>query len=104
VRELENAIRRMTALCSGDELQVGDLPTRIRNAVEASQRTAARPVAQTFGVAPLEEVERLAIEHAIKVARGDRRKAARLLGIGKTTLYRKLREYEQRQKARTAAH
>ncbi|MBI3696314.1 MAG: sigma-54-dependent Fis family transcriptional regulator [Acidobacteria bacterium] len=103
VRELQNAIRRMIALCSGDELQVADLPTQVRNAVEASQGTVARQVARPFEVASLEEVERLAIEHVMKIARGDRRKAAQLLGIGKTTLYRKLREYEQKEKARAAA-
>ena len=103
VRELQNAIRRMAALCSGDELQLGDLPTQVRNAVEASQGTAAQPAGRSFEVAPLEEVERLAIEHVMKIVRGDRRKAAQLLGIGKTTLYRRLREYEQKQKASKAA-
>ena len=39
------------------------------------------------------EIERLAIEAALKETRGNRRKAAELLGIGERTLYRKLREY-----------
>ncbi len=100
VRQLENAIRRMVALCSGNELHLGDLPTQIRNAAEAlpaEPRLVALPE-----VAPLADVERLAIEHALKVTRGDRRKAARLLGIGKTTLYRKLKGYGLDTKARDA--
>ena len=40
------------------------------------------------------EIERAAIEAALKETRGNRRKAADMLGIGERTLYRKLREYE----------
>jgi len=41
------------------------------------------------------EIERAAIEAALKETRGNRRKAADMLGIGERTLYRKLREYEE---------
>jgi DNA-binding NtrC family response regulator len=44
-------------------------------------------------VVPLQELERQAIEHALEYTRGDRATAAQLLGIGRTTLYRKLKEY-----------
>jgi two-component system response regulator HydG len=47
-------------------------------------------------VIPLEEMERQAILRALAGAGGDKLLAARLLGIGKTTLYRKLRKYEQK--------
>jgi transcriptional regulator with GAF, ATPase, and Fis domain len=40
------------------------------------------------------EIERAAIESALRETRGNRRKAAELLGIGERTLYRKLREYQ----------
>ncbi len=40
------------------------------------------------------EIERLAIESALRETRGNRRRAAEMLGIGERTLYRKLREYE----------
>jgi DNA-binding NtrC family response regulator len=46
------------------------------------------------GVVPLQELERRAIAHALKETRGDRTTAAQLLGIGRTTLYRKLKEYQ----------
>jgi two-component system response regulator HydG len=45
-------------------------------------------------VTPLAEVERRAILSTIDQLNGDKLLAARLLGIGKTTLYRKLKEYE----------
>jgi len=44
-------------------------------------------------VIPLEDLERRAIEEALAQASGNKLEAARLLSIGKTTLYRKLREY-----------
>jgi len=39
-------------------------------------------------------IERAAIEAALRETRGNRRKAAELLGIGERTLYRKLRDYQ----------
>jgi transcriptional regulator of acetoin/glycerol metabolism len=45
------------------------------------------------GVIPLAELEKRAILHALEVTKGDRTLAADLLGIGRTTLYRKLKEY-----------
>ena len=97
VRQLENCIQRMVALASGAEVQVTDLPTQLRNAVEACEWVPARKVM------PLAEVERLAIEQAMNAASGNRLRAAKLLGIGKTTLYRKLRKYSRRPAARAAA-
>jgi DNA-binding NtrC family response regulator len=45
-------------------------------------------------VLPLTELERRAILQALEFTKGDRAVAANLLGIGRTTLYRKLKEYE----------
>jgi len=45
------------------------------------------------GVIPLQELEKRAIVHALRQTNGDRTTAASLLGIGRTTLYRKLKEY-----------
>jgi DNA-binding NtrC family response regulator len=45
------------------------------------------------GVVPLAEIEKKAILHAIEYTKGDRTVAAAMLGIGRTTLYRKLKEY-----------
>lgn len=55
---------------------------------------APAPVATTLPVMPLAEMEKQAILRALEYTRGDRVTAATLLGIGRTTLYRKLKEYE----------
>ena len=97
VRQLENCLLRMLALASSEELSVADLPTQLRNTLESGEGLPPRAVAATPLVAPLCDVERRAIEHAMKVTGGDRRKAAQLLGIGRTTLYRKLKGYDPTQ-------
>jgi transcriptional regulator with PAS, ATPase and Fis domain len=54
-------------------------------------------------VVPLAEVERQAILRALEYTKGDRLSAASLLGIGRTTLYRKLKEYELGEEEAAAA-
>ncbi len=99
VRELEHAVERACALCSGRVLMPGDLPTQLQQQELRGLRAAAAsangdaPEKKGPVVTPLAEVEREAILTAIRVLHGDKLQAARLLGIGKTTLYRKLKEY-----------
>jgi two-component system response regulator HydG len=52
------------------------------------------------GIIPLALIEKNAILSAIRLLHGDKLKAAKLLGIGKTTLYRKLKEYTKESEAR----
>jgi DNA-binding NtrC family response regulator len=87
VRELENAIERAVALGSGPLLHVGDLPSNLQHGV-------GDRIPRNDELMPLEELERRAILRALREAGGDKLAAARLLGIGKTTLYRKLKQYE----------
>ncbi len=87
VRELENAIERAVALSSGPILQIADLPSNLQYA--SSERFPERDE-----VLPLDELERRAIFRALRESSGDKLAAARMLGIGKTTLYRKLKQYE----------
>ena len=122
IRELENCVQHMAAMNSGPLLHAGDLPTNLRNhalqkkaqfhAVAASAPSAMPPPAYSApppggpapeappqdallqGVIPLAELERRAILIALQHTKGDRAVAAHLLGIGRTTLYRKLKEYE----------
>ena len=54
---------------------------------------ASRPSEPARKIVPLATLEKQAIANALKVVNDDKLKAARLLGIGKTTLYRKLKEY-----------
>jgi DNA-binding NtrC family response regulator len=87
IRELENAIERGVALGSGPILHVGDLPSNLQ--YSASERSP-----ESDELVPLEILERRAIFRALQETSGDKLAAARLLGIGKTTLYRKLKQYE----------
>jgi DNA-binding NtrC family response regulator len=87
VRELENAIERAIALGSGPIVHVGDLPSNM-------QYGTGERLPEHDELLPLEELERRAILRALREAAGDKLAAARLLGIGKTTLYRKLKLYE----------
>ena len=98
VRELENSIERACALSSGPILHLGDLPTQLQQqGLEARRSAASVGEAEAEDGSPqlttLADLERQAILGAIRALNGDKLKAAKLLGIGKTTLYRKLKEY-----------
>jgi DNA-binding NtrC family response regulator len=92
VRELENCIERTWALSSGQTLNFPDLPTYIKNTHEMKTNG---PEAVGPKIIPLADLEKKAILEAIEQLRGDKLLAAKMLGIGKTTLYRKLKEYAQ---------
>jgi two-component system response regulator HydG len=87
IRELENAIERAVALGSGPILHVGDLPSNL-------QYSSSEKISDVDELVPLETLEKRAILRALQETSGDKLAAARLLGIGKTTLYRKLKQYE----------
>ncbi len=112
IRELKNCIERMIAFSSEPLLRYEELPSNVVSAVHTVEQPmamaagASRVVRGRFrwrsqrlsgfagsGIVPLYEVERQAIEQALKYTNGDRTSAAHLLGIGRTTLYRKLKEY-----------
>ena len=102
VRELENSLDRACTLSSGPILHLGDLPTQLQN-FHLQNRRALTVAAATVGtpeapgpagpVMPLAQMEKEAILETLRKLNGDKLLAARLLGIGKTTLYRKLKEY-----------
>jgi DNA-binding NtrC family response regulator len=87
IRELANVIRRATALGAGDSILPEDLPRHIYAGPEA----AGRSVEPEDGT--LEAYEKAAIRNALAASRGNRKKAARILGIGEATLYRKIARY-----------
>ncbi len=89
VRELENCIDRAMAISNERLIQESDLPSNIYHALPATAALAPAPVL----VRPMAEVERDAILSALTYFRGDKLLAAKSLCIGKTTLYRKLKEY-----------
>jgi DNA-binding NtrC family response regulator len=106
IRELMNCIERMMSFNSGPLLHFADLPSgvitcnralTIGDSVAAAAGVRAGSIAAIFppqSVVTLQELEKRAIKHALDHTHGDRTTAAQLLGIGRTTLYRKLKEYE----------
>ena len=90
VRELENCLERTCAFTSGPLIHVPDLPPAIAGSHSSAiqwQRNGQHKIV------PMAELERQTILSAIAELNGDKLQAARLLGIGKTTLYRKLKDY-----------
>ena len=105
VRELENAIERAVIISSGRQIELHDLPEAIgRSAGEAfaharQERAAAAGEGRTIGIeievpSAMDEIEKQVIEATLDYTDGDKSRAARLLNIGRKTLYRKLEQYE----------
>jgi transcriptional regulator with PAS, ATPase and Fis domain len=117
VRELENCIQHMVAINTGPLLHAAELPSMLQNHLLAkkaqtlSVAVGFQPTHKPPGEAPahehrdapegvrppiipLTQMERQAILDALAYTKGDRAIAANLLGIGRTTLYRKLKEYQ----------
>jgi DNA-binding NtrC family response regulator len=115
VRQLENAVFRAVILCDGVQLQPEDFPqisgltpklAEVETAAATSLEPGALGVDEEAFVSPvrlfdpsgnlrtLEEIERDLIQHAIDVYSGHMSEVARRLGIGRSTLYRKVREHD----------
>jgi DNA-binding NtrC family response regulator len=86
VRQLENSMERAVALASGAQVTVEDLADRIRQH-DPSSRLAETV---TEDITTLEQQERRHIEHVLRMVNGNKTQAARLLGVNRRTLYRKL--------------
>ncbi len=101
----------MVAMNSGPYIGMADLPSSLVNrsmekrvmAGESVPPAAAIAYPSPFasplstegaGILTLAEVEKRAILQAMEYTKGDRTVAAAMLGIGRTTLYRKLKEYD----------
>jgi DNA-binding NtrC family response regulator len=99
IRELENAIERAVIIASGRQIEIEDLPAAIsgRAIPQAPSATPTREIrADEIAVrlpATLDEIERKMIEATLVLANNDKAAAARHLGIGRKTLYRKLESY-----------
>lgn len=109
VRELKHCIDRMSALCSEGALQMADLPSALQyhHAANSLHQLAEAVVVSDmasrelprFEVSPplpvfsIPESERQTICNALTATSGERGRAAKILGIGRTTLYRKMKQY-----------
>jgi DNA-binding NtrC family response regulator len=95
VRELDNVICRAYILADGDHITTADLPPEItRTAPRAGLRGPANEAQGTLRE-QLRRIEASIVLRTIEEAAGDRREAAQRLGIGLSSLYRKLEEYER---------
>src|SRR6266850_1523718 len=104
VRELENAVERAVIIAAGRQIELDDLPAAIGNVVAGRQATLRVERAQAASEgritkleidvpSSMEEIERRVIEATLDYTSGDKTRAARLLSIGRKTIYRKLEQY-----------
>ena len=94
VRELKNAIESAVLFETTDQLQPQSLPLHL---TQGSSQVAIGDSTDATIILPLDEVERRAIVHALKVTDNNIPDAAQALGIGRSTLYRKLKKYNLQQ-------
>ncbi|MEM6293810.1 MAG: sigma 54-interacting transcriptional regulator [Myxococcota bacterium] len=94
VRELRNMVERALVLGDGGTLLVDDLPPEILHAAPSSGPGAPPPAVTAGTIRTLAQLEREAIDAALEATGGNKARAAALLGIDRTTLYRKLKDHK----------
>jgi DNA-binding NtrC family response regulator len=87
IRELRNCIESAVVMCRGKVIELEDLPSTVRNA--AKDGTVEIPLGSSMDAA-----EKAVILATVGYCKGNKSKAADILGIGRKTLFRKLQEYE----------
>ena len=90
IRQLRNCIRTMVVMCDRDKLDVQDIPLEIH---QLRQLTSGREQSASLAGVSLNELEKQAIIDTLNKTDHNREKAAKILGIGERTLYRKIKEY-----------
>ena len=99
VRELENVVLRTMVSTRGGRIGVEELPSALVMQamgidLSAGSEAPQQPRAVNDAIVPLEQLEEQAIRHALKVLDGNISLAAKRLGLGRATLYRKLAKIE----------
>jgi two-component system response regulator HydG len=89
VRELENCIERAVLLSRNDKIDVDDFPIKIKEGRKIGVVSEEAPETPT-----LESIEKAYIYYIMDQTEGKKSRAAKLLGIDNSTLYRKLQRYE----------
>lgn len=90
IRQLRNCIRTMVVMCDRKELDVQDMPPEIHH---LKQLAASNRVPKDLAGVSLNDLEKQAIIDTLDRTKNNREKAAKILGIGERTLYRKIKEY-----------
>jgi two-component system response regulator HydG len=85
VRELENVIASASLVTANDFIDVDDLPEQVRHPLDRG------PLGEPWRPIPLEEVRKKHIQQMLEMCGGNRVRAAQMLGIGRTSLYRHLK-------------
>jgi len=93
VRELRNQIERLVLMHPGPEVMPSDLQPHILNANSAYPAQEAEIIIRAERVLPLDEVEKAGIRDALAKVKGNKTRAAELLGISRQTLRTKVKEY-----------
>ncbi|MGL4999762.1 MAG: sigma 54-interacting transcriptional regulator [Cetobacterium sp.] len=98
IRELKNMIERMVILCNDRTIDVEDLPLEIKmksDTVENKTVIGVGPLKNILEqeIYALDEVEKVVIAMALQKTRWNKQETSKLLGIGRTTLYEKIRKY-----------
>ncbi len=94
IRELENIIERAINLTDGETIEIQHLPHYliVQKPIEIVEKTAVKPVITSLKDA-VEEVEKSTILNCLKAVQNNKLKAAKLLGISRTSLYEKIEKY-----------
>ncbi|MGH7244337.1 MAG: sigma-54-dependent transcriptional regulator [Phycisphaerales bacterium] len=103
VRQLLNVIQNMVVTALGEDvppggefvLDVGHIPDEVRvgDSADSDSGSDSASVGASLAGTSLEAIEKRAIRETLRLTQGNREHAAKLLGIGERTLYRKLKEY-----------
>lgn len=92
VRQLRNVVESMVVVDYDGLLDVDDLPEELTGQPEPVGPPSTAPLTALVGK-PLTEIERLFVTETLRLTAGNREEAAKMLGIGERTLYRKIKEY-----------
>lgn len=99
IRELKNMIERMVILSNNRHIDIEDLPLEIKmksDTVENKTVIGVGPLKNILEqeIYSLDEVEKVVIAMALQKTRWNKQETSKLLGIGRTTLYEKIRKYK----------
>ena len=97
VRELQNVVERAVILSSGSVIDLEDVADSPGEAEHATEEPTLAPSPYPFDGMSIDEVERRHIEQVLTAVGGQKTRAAEVLGINRTTLWKKLRLYEEKE-------